>query len=419
MNPALHARVSHLGLRLTLLLAVLLAAPSQAQTPGDTSGLPGDRNEIETVLDSDVRARVNLAFPDGKRPPSPPPGASAAIDELEDALEADLNTSGVFNLQNQQVLSVLDLNGDRQHDFVQFASLDNEAVMLNEFQVEGDRIVLLGRVYDLTNGRLILGKRYAGNYSLARRIAHTWSDEVVLFFTGERGIARTQIAFTSDRTGDGNKELYLMDYDGANQRRITGHRSLTFAPTWTRDGDGLAYVSYYEGPPSMYWIDIDSGQKRPLLVDDSSVMTPTLDPTGRRVAFARSLRGNWEIFSVDRNGQGARQLTNSRAIDTNPDWSPNGRQIAFTSDRSGSPQIYVMDADGTNSPPAHVRRQLQRWRHLVARRHQDRLLAARSDQPPIRHRGRRFGDPRDGPNHLAAGQPRGPELLARWDPDRV
>ena len=260
----------------------------------------------------------------------------------------------MFNIQGPDVLKVLRLTGDRDQDFIQYASLGNEVVLLNEFSLEGaNQIHLKGRLYDLKSGRFIVGKGYTGGFELTRRIAHTFNDEIVLYFTGTPGIALTQLAFTSDRDGMGSdgrpmKELYLMDYDGAGQRRISGHRSLSLAPSWSPNSDGISYVSWYEGPPSLYWVDIETGAKSPILVDDTSTMSPTFSPDARRIAFSRSLRGNWEIFTVPTAGGQARRLTDSNAIDTNPAWSPNGREIAFTSDRSGRPQIYVMDADGTN-----------------------------------------------------------------------
>ena len=62
-------------------------------------------------------------------------------------------------------------------------------------------------------------------------------------FTGREGIARSQISFSSDRAGGGVKELYMMDYDGHGQRRVTAHESLTLAPVWSPRNDVLAYIS--------------------------------------------------------------------------------------------------------------------------------------------------------------------------------
>ena len=68
-------------------------------------------------------------------------------------------------------------------------------------------------------------------------MAHTFADEVIRFLTGKAGIALSSIAFSSDRSG--NKEIYVMDYDGADQRRITGHRSTSMSPAWNPSGGAL------------------------------------------------------------------------------------------------------------------------------------------------------------------------------------
>ena len=91
--------------------------------------------------------------------------------------------------------------------------------------------MLEGRLVDLKSGQAIVGKRYRSQFNLARRVGHTFADEIVLFFTGRRGVALTTIAFYSDRDG-GAKEIFLMDADGANQRRITGHKSISMSPAW-------------------------------------------------------------------------------------------------------------------------------------------------------------------------------------------
>ena len=56
-------------------------------------------------------------------------------------------------------------------------------LLLGELYEEGGRLALEGRVYDLKSGQSILGKRYRGGYELARRMAHSFADEVVLYFT--------------------------------------------------------------------------------------------------------------------------------------------------------------------------------------------------------------------------------------------
>jgi len=196
----------------------------------------------------------------------------------------------------------------------------------------------------------VVGKLYRGTLDLARRIAHTFSDEIVLYLTGKRGIALTSIAFYSDRQGDATEELYLMDYDGYDQRRVTGHRSLSMSPSWAPGASALAYVSFFAGNgPAIYLADLASGKKTPVVTDGTFNVSPSVSPDGSQIAFARATNNaNIEIYVARRDGSGLRRLTTSSGIDTNPAWSPNGQDIAFTSSRSGSPQLYVMDREGAN-----------------------------------------------------------------------
>lgn len=319
---------------------------SQQEESNPTGGDPSSEEEVTIVFDGGVRQVVKLAFPTPLEATMVSGEAAEAARTVEETLRADLQASRIFDIQGPRELSVLSLSGDSSRDFELYRSLGSEVLLQLSIRFERKKVVLEGTVTHLQSGEVIVAKRYRGDYDVARRVAHTFADEVVLYFSGRRGIALSSIAFYSDRSG--NKELYLMDYDGHNQRPITAHRSTSMSPTWSPDVAGLAYVSFFRGPPGIFWVDLKTGRKRDLLVDGSHNFTPSFSPDGARIAFARSLSGNTEIFSVRRDGTGLTRLTHSSGIDTNPAWSRSGREIAFTSSRSGAPQIYVMDSDGAN-----------------------------------------------------------------------
>ncbi len=333
---------------LALLLAVAPSACLLAQEPPGADQPP--RGEVVVDIAGDVRPRVRLALPAATRPRTSTPGAQSAFDELERTLRQDLELHGDFVVSGPEELRVLRLTGDQKRDFVLYQSLGNEHLVSVDLKLEGpERVVLEGKVYQLSDGRFILGKRYGGGLDLVRRIAHTFADEIARYLVGRRGLALTQIVFLSDRDDQLNKELFLMDYDGANQRRISGHRSISISPAWSPSGDGIAYASYFGGSSaSLYWVDLATGKKSDILVDDRMTMSPTMSPDGRRLAFARSLDGNWDIYVAARERGTPQRLTSASGIDTNPAWGPTGREIAFTSDRAGTPQIYVMEAEGTD-----------------------------------------------------------------------
>ncbi len=325
-----------------------LGAAAQAPPAEPPAPQPPPSSGVVLELSGGQAALLKLAFPSFDRQDSLAGAARDAAQELEATLRADLEETRVFEIQGPDALSVLALTGDRARDFEQFRSLANQLLLSGAVLREGDRLVFEGTLYNLDDGKSILGKRYRGGFEMARQMAHTFADEILAYLTGRAGIARTTIAFSSDRDQPGRKEIYLMDYDGHNQRRLTAHRSTSLSPAWALDGSGVAYTSFFSGVPGVYFAEVASGRKSPISSQGRFNVSPSLSPDGRRVAFARSLDGNVEIFVADRDGKNARQLTHSSAIDTNPAWSPKGNEIAFTSSRAGSPQIYAMDPEGTN-----------------------------------------------------------------------
>jgi TolB protein len=354
----IHRRAALLAAPALALAAILVAAapPQQApQQPGATPPSAAPQapqsprtGDVTLVLQPGQRPQIHLAFPAVGRPAELAGDADAAGRDLDGTLRADLDFSRGFDILGPDAFSVLTLTGDRAHDFEQYRSLGSEVILVGEIDVEREaqRIVFEGRLYDLKSGQSILAKRYRGAYSAARRIAHTFADEVVQYLLGRRGIALTSIAFASDRSG--SKEIWLADYDGADPRQITAHKSTSLSPAWRPDGRALAYTSFVGGPPGLYLANLLTGHKTPIATEGDQNISASYSPDGRRIVFSRALGGNSEIVVADADGGNVSRLTYSRAIDTNPAWSPQGTEIAFTSSRAGNPNIYVMDTDGTN-----------------------------------------------------------------------
>lgn len=350
--PRVHSLSSSLPFGGIVIAAFVLAAPyvaaqqPAAETPpaAEPAPLPSD---VEVVLDGDASMRLNLAVPRAGRPPEAGPEFLDAMSEVERTLREDLAFTQLFDVQGPEVLSAVVLTGDRPKDLEQYRAYGNQVALLTEFKLSGEELILEGRMYDLASGQYIMGKRFNGGIDLARRFAHALSDDVVFHFTGRHGIAMTSIAFVSDRESQGSKEIFLMDYDGHAQRRITGHISTSLSPVWARDGSGLVYLSFFEGRPGVYWADLVTGAKTAIVAEERPAYSPSLCPDGDTLLFARRTT-NMEIFAMSRAGGSPRQLTRSSLIDTNPECSPDGARIAFTSSRSGTPQIYTMGVDGAD-----------------------------------------------------------------------
>jgi TolB protein len=215
------------------------------------------------------------------------------------------------------------------------------------FRVDGSRLRLHGQVHDLPGRGQVMSKEYTGALGAWRALVHAFADDIVLQFTGVSGVASTRIAFVAHSGRE--KELWVMDADGARPTQITHDRSIAQSPAWSPDASLLLFTSYRGGMGTRAFVTSPTGGRVYLVSGRPGLNTsPAYSPDGREIACTLSQDGNSEIYLLDARGGNPRRLTRHRGIDTSPTWSPTGREIAFTSDRSGKPQVYVMNREGAD-----------------------------------------------------------------------
>ena len=271
--------------------------------------------------------------------------------ELGQEVSAEVMESGFFrvlqrDLAYSEIFTLIPLAPGVEASLENAKRIGAQAYLRLNTEVDVSGFSIEARLFDAGSGALQMGKRYRGPQASLGKIAHTLANDLVLYFNGSPGLFLSQIAFISTR--DGEREIYLMDYDGSNQRRITWHSTLTLMPAWSPDNERLVYTSFLRGTSDLYIVNRRGGGRIRLNTNVNLNSSPAFSPDGRQIAFVGSVRGNPEIYSIRDDGTTMRQLTASNSIESTPAWSPNGRQIAFTSSRTGTPQIYVMDAEGSN-----------------------------------------------------------------------
>ena len=139
----------------------------------------------------------------------------------------------------------------------------------------------------------------------ARKLAHQFADDIVGKLSGgAAGIAQTQIAFVSTKSG--TKEIWAMDYDGSNQHQLTHLKSISLTPRWSPDATRIAFTCYVPF----------RGITSPQICIYSAA-------SDRLISFPRY-----------------------RGSNSSPAWSPDGTQLAFMSSQGGDPEIYISDTAG-------------------------------------------------------------------------
>ena len=194
--------------------------------------------------------KLNIAIPDF----TVVTGADTAGNgkQLAAVTGADLNFSGLFSVVAASGTIPANNAEALRRSWTDFAAVGAHAGVHGLLALRGDRAEVEMRLYDLTNPdfRLIASKKFEQPLTSARRLAHKVADEIVMQFTGERGIADTKIAFVSGPRGA--KELVMADYDGASAAPVTRNGSINLSPVWSPDARSLAFTSYKQGYPDLY-----------------------------------------------------------------------------------------------------------------------------------------------------------------------
>lgn len=335
-----------------LLIAGVSAQPPQTPPPAGAAQQP---SEISTTITSDAGAPARFAVPDFI-PLSTDAETVDAARTIGRVLFDDLTFEREFSLMPRDVYaSVPAATSFATVPFDRWRELNADGLIVGTVQKTDSGVRVEVRLFNVRSRQSAFSREYTGAVANKRLYAHTIADELHQQQRALRGVARTKLTFNSDRDGErlggtvesrSVKEVYIADYDGENQRRVTTNRSLNINSVWSPDGRSLAYTSYRRGPPNIFIANIYEGTGGELTKGIGQNWLPAFSPDGTRVAFSSTRDGNAEIYVASRDGANLRRLTNHPGADTSPTWAPTGTQIAFTSDRTGTPQIYVMGADG-------------------------------------------------------------------------
>jgi TolB protein len=338
-------------------LAVSAVLAASGQPPPEAPQPPRQQSQIEISLTGEAGAPPRLAVPDFLAPAGDRESQEIA-QTIAQVLWDDLQFEREFYMIPRDTYRTIPAAASiSEAPFDRWRELGADGLVIGTVAKTGNTVRIELRLFNVRSRQQIYAREYTGSAANPRLYAHTIADELHKSQRALRGVARTRLTFSSDRNRErvagptdnrDVKEIYVSDYDGANQRRITVGRTLNIMPSWSPDGRSIVYTSYRRGFPELLISNIFQGTLEAPTEKFGQGYLGAFSPDGTRIAFSSGREGNSEIYVMNRDGSGVRRLTNHPGADVTPTWSPTGTQIAFTSDRSGSPQIWIVGADGLN-----------------------------------------------------------------------
>ncbi|MCX7977373.1 MAG: translocation protein TolB [Bdellovibrionaceae bacterium] len=278
--------------------------------------------------------------------------------ELFDVISNNLNTSSYFHIlprsahiedtSNKSLKPApADPNG---FNFQSWSTIGTDFLIRGGYHLSGETLTAEFYVYNVPKASLVLGNKYKAPASEVRKLAHTFSDDVLKAITGVRGPFQTKIAVASDRGGGKAREIWLMDWDGANPDKLTNFKTILRSPAWSPDGRLLGFsglVSKAGLGRNNYAVIYDFDRKvfRLLSSRDGINSGINFHPNGTDIFLTMSFEGEADIYRMDSSGKSIVNLTRGpgSALNVEPAVSPDGKKIAFSSTRSGNPHIFVLD----------------------------------------------------------------------------
>jgi|GEM_PF-828026 Periplasmic component of the Tol biopolymer transport system len=322
------------------------------------------------------------------------PAAKDAAAEIHSVLEADIRYTRIFELLPKSYYGYIrPLTDPNSPEFKDWESIQANVLLTGRVEAEPEGGIIFSWVlYDVKSKRTIIApRRFQYKDKNLRYLAHATADEIMKAY-GEKPIFTSKIAFVSNR--DRNEEIYLMDYDGANQTRLIYNQVNDSNPAWDPGGKRLAYSSWQNLVVGVYILDVfEKARARTPVSLKGQNYTPAWSPDGKKLAFSSSMNGNHEIYVADIESNPTRvgrikQLTFNPAVDIAPSWSPQrpGNRLHLGPQRN-DPDLHH-GRRGRQRPPDLLRSQPSRRPRLVAQRRQDRLCrpgGQRLRSLPVQH----------------------------------
>ncbi len=229
---------------------------------------------------------------------------------------------------------------------------------------KNDQLEMSFKVQDKGQDKVTFEGKRPLDLKKVRKSAHAIANDIYQSITGKKSIFDSKIIFVSDRTSSGRdvkKEIYTMDFDGENKKRITYLNSMVIAPSISPDNDKIAFTlvetqnkKSSDGKSiqrvknlNLYMMDLKT-KSRNLISSVAGINSGAVfSRDGKSIYMTLSHLKNADIYKLDLATGKRRRVTTHFSDDVDPHINSDESLMTFLSGRPGKAMIYTADPSGT------------------------------------------------------------------------
>lgn len=150
---------------------------------------------------------------------------------------------------------------------------------------------------------------------------------------------------------DGKNDIFEYDHTTGEMSVIAQHEEWDWLPSYSSNGEFIAFNSYRSGASDIYTYHRASGELERRTDDPRYEAHAQFSPDDSKILFHRQVdEDNFDVFVLEVGSGEISQLTHDETEESYASWSPDGKTIVFASDRDRTPgktDLYLMQADGS------------------------------------------------------------------------
>ena len=264
------------------------------------------------------------------------------------------------------------------------------------YLIQEEDLFLTVYLYNINSKKRILKKSYKAKTFQSKQLMDMLSNDIIEKLTGYKSIFGTQVVAIRS-TGKFKKELFVMDWNGKNSKRISYHNSIVLSPTWSPQRDRLVYSafvinkklkrqvvalfsysflkkqakllsyqshsvlssgffqggkdllvsrSFGKGYTDIFRFNIKSSVFVPLIQGPRGGVinvSARIHPKTKRLLFASDRGGRTWIYTANSRGKDIKRATHFGNHNSNPDWHPYKREFVFSAFSQGRMDLFLAD----------------------------------------------------------------------------